>query len=79
MGLSEKIENMIEELGQQANIGSLYQNRAKLEKILIQLNHDIMDGKKELNEKEVDDTFREYNRLGRLIAEAEKADSGRGA
>ena len=79
MGLSEKIENMIEELGQQANIGSLYQNRAKLEKILIQLNHDIMDGKKELNEKEVDDAFREYNRLGRLIAEAEKADSGRGA
>ncbi len=79
MELSEKLENMLGELGQQANIGSLYQSRAKLEKYLIQLNHDIMSGKKELDDKEVDDAFREYNRLGRLISEAEGAGSGKGA
>ena len=79
MDLSEKLESMLGELGQQANIGTLYQNRAKLEKYLIQLNHDIVSGKKELDDKEVDDAFREYNRLGRLIAEAEKSDSGKGA
>lgn len=79
MELSEKLENLLGELGQQANIGTLYQSRAKLEKYLIQLNHDIMSGKKELDDKEVDDAFREYNRLGRLIAEAEKPDSGKGA
>lgn len=72
MELSEKLENMLGELGQQANIGSLYQSRAKLEKFLIQLNHDIMSGKKKLDDNEVDDAFREYNRLGRLIAEMEK-------
>jgi hypothetical protein len=71
MDLSEKLESMLGELGQQANIGTLYQNRAKLEKYLIQLNHDIVSGKKELDDKEVDDAFREYNRLGRLIAEVE--------
>lgn len=76
MELSEKLENMLGELGQQANIGSLYQSRAKLEKYLIQLNHDIMSGKKELDDKEVDDAFREYNRLGRLIDEAEKNNKG---
>lgn len=79
MDLSEKLESMLGELGQQANIGTLYQNRAKLEKYLIQLNHDIVSGKKELDDKEVDDAFREYNRLGRLIAEIENAGSGKGA
>lgn len=76
MELSEKLENMLGELGQQANIGSMYQNRAKLEKFLIQLNHDIMSGKKELVDEEVDNAFREYNRLGRLIDEAEKNNKG---
>lgn len=76
MDLSEKLESILGELGQQANIGSLYQSRTKLEKYLIQLNHDIMSGKKELDDKEVDDAFREYNRLGRLIDEAEKNNKG---
>lgn len=79
MDLSEKLEDMLGELGQQANLGSLYQSRAKLEKFLVQLNHDITDHKKELDDKEVDDAFREYNRLGRLIAEIENAGTGKGA
>lgn len=72
MELSERLREELGALGQQANIGSLYQSRTKLEKYLIQLNHDIMSGKKKLDDNEVDDAFREYNRLGRLIAEMEK-------
>ena len=46
--------------------------RQKAERFLITLNRDIMSGKKELVDEEVDNAFREYNHLGRLITEAEK-------
>ena len=67
------------ELGQQADIGRLYMERQRTERELISLNRDIMSGKKEINDEEVDELFREYNRLGRLIADAEKAEPGKGA
>ena len=79
MDLSERLKDTLGELGQQADIGRLYMERQRTERELISLNRDIMSGKKEINDEEVDELFREYNRLGRLIADAEKAEPGKGA
>lgn len=79
MDLSERLKDTLGELGQQADIGRLYMERQRTERELISLNRDIMSGRKEINDEEVDELFREYNRLGRLIADAEKAEPGKGA
>ena len=73
--LTEQIAGMLNGLVGQAEIGQMYVEKNKIEKELIQLNKDIMSGKKELVVEEVDSLFREYNKLGRLIAESEKNSS----
>ena len=79
MDLSERIKDTLGDFTHQTDVGRLYMERQKAEKVLITLNRDIVGGKKELIDEEVDEAFREYNRLGRMIAEAEKAEPGKGA